>query len=44
MESIQNYSKKEFKKITKSKYALTVSSCTAGLHLSCIAANFKKMR
>ena len=33
---------KEFIKITKSKYALTVSSCTAGLHLSCIAANFKK--
>ena len=32
----------EFKKFTKSKYAITVSSCTAGLHLSCIAAGFKK--
>ena len=32
----------EFKKFTKSKYAVTVSSCTAGLHLSCLAANFKK--
>ena len=32
----------EFKKFTKSKYAITVSSCTAALHLSCIAANFKK--
>ena len=32
----------EFKKFTKSKYAVTVSSCTAALHLSCIAANFKK--
>ena len=32
----------EIKKFTKSKYALTVSSCTAGLHLSCIASGFKK--
>ena len=32
----------EFKKFTKSKYAITVSSCTAALHLSCIATNFKK--
>lgn len=31
-----------FSKFTKSKYAVTVSSCTAGLHLSCIAAGFKK--
>lgn len=31
-----------FKKFTKSKYAITVSSCTAGLHLSCLASNFKK--
>ena len=33
---------REIKKITKAKYAITVSSCTAGLHLSCIAAGFKK--
>ena len=33
---------KEFRKFTNSKYSLTVSSCTAGLHLSCIAAGFKK--
>ena len=32
----------EFKKFTNSKYCLTVSSCTAGLHLSCIATGFKK--
>ena len=32
----------EFTKFTNSKYCLTVSSCTAGLHLSCIAAGFKK--
>ena len=31
----------KIKKITKAKYAITVSSCTAGLHLSCIAAGFK---
>lgn len=33
---------REFCNFTKSKYAITVSSCTAALHLSCIAANFKK--
>ena len=33
---------KEFKKFTKSKYAISVSSCTAGLHLSCLASGFKK--
>ena len=32
----------EFKKFTKSKYSLSVSSCTAGLHISCIASGFKK--
>jgi perosamine synthetase len=32
----------EFKKYTKSKYAVTVSSCTAGLHLACQALGFKK--
>jgi perosamine synthetase len=32
----------EFKRFTGSKYAVTVSSCTAGLHLSCLACNFKK--
>ena len=32
---------KEIQKFTKSKYAITVSSCTAGLHLSCLAAGFK---
>ena len=31
-----------FKKFTNSKYAVSVSSCTAGLHLSCMALNFKK--
>ena len=31
-----------FKKYTKSKYAVTVSSCTAGLHLSCLASGFSK--
>jgi len=33
---------KEFCKFTGSKYCVTVSSCTAGLHLSCIVAGFKK--
>ena len=33
---------KEFKKFTRSKYAISVSSCTAGLHLSCLASGFKK--
>ena len=32
----------QFKKFSKSKYAVSVSSCTAGLHLSCLAAGFKK--
>ena len=32
----------EIKKFTKSKYAITVSSCTAGLHLSCLALDFKE--
>lgn len=33
---------KKIKEFTKSKYAIAVSSCTAGLHLSCLALNFKK--
>ncbi|MDB2363215.1 DegT/DnrJ/EryC1/StrS aminotransferase family protein [Candidatus Pelagibacter bacterium] len=33
---------KKFKKFTKSKYAISVSSCTAGLHLSCLASGFKQ--
>ena len=33
---------KEFSKYVKSKYAVTVSSCTAALHLSCLACGFKK--
>ena len=33
---------KEFCKFTGSKYCVTVSSCTAGLHLSCIVGGFKK--
>ena len=33
----------EFKKFTQSKFAITVSSCTAGLHLSCLAAGFKRV-
>ncbi len=32
----------EVKKFTKSKFAISVSSCTAGLHLSCLASGFKK--
>ena len=31
----------QVKKFTKSKYAISVSSCTAGLHLSCLASDFK---
>jgi perosamine synthetase len=31
----------EIKKFTNCKYAVSVSSCTAALHLSCIASNFK---
>tara|TARA_B100002019_G_C21268861_1_gene600971 strand:+ start:35 stop:1147 length:1113 start_codon:yes stop_codon:yes gene_type:complete len=33
---------KEFAKFTGSKYAVSLSSCTAGLHLSCLASGFKK--
>jgi perosamine synthetase len=32
----------EIKKYTNAKYAITLSSCTAALHLSCLAAGFKK--
>ena len=33
----------EIKKFTKAKFAvITVSSCTAGLHISCLASDFKK--
>ncbi len=37
-----NLFEQELKKFTKSKYCITVSNCTAGLHLSCIASDFKK--
>ena len=33
---------KEFRDFTKSRFALTVSSCTAGLHLICLASGLKK--
>ncbi len=33
---------KKFANFTGSKYAITVSSCTAGLHLSCISQGLKK--
>lgn len=33
---------KEFAKFSEAKYAVTLSSCTAALHLSCIACDFKK--
>ena len=33
---------KEICKFTRAKYAVSVSSCTAGLHVSCLAAGFKK--
>ena len=33
---------KKIKEFTNSRYSLSVSSCTAGLHLSCLASNFKK--
>ena len=33
---------KEIKKFTKSRFAVAVSSCTAGLHISCLASGFKK--
>ena len=32
----------KFCKFTKSRYSITVSSCTAGLHLICLALGFKK--
>lgn len=32
----------KFKKFTSSKYSVTVSSCTAALHLSCLALGLKK--
>lgn len=32
----------KFKEYTNSSYAISVSSCTAGLHLSCLASGFKK--
>ena len=37
-----NAFEKEFKNFTNSKFSVTVSSCTAGLHLSCLALNIKK--
>ena len=37
-----SFFEKEFKKFTKSKYAISVSSCTAGLHLSCLHQVTKK--
>jgi dTDP-4-amino-4,6-dideoxygalactose transaminase len=33
---------KKFCNFTSAKYAVSVSSCTAALHLSCLASNFKK--
>ena len=36
-----SFLKMRIKKFTKSKFAVTVSSCTAGLHISCLASNFK---
>ncbi len=32
----------EFSRFVNAKYSVTVSSCTAGLHLSCLALNIKK--
>ena len=32
----------ELNKFTGAKYSITLSSCTAALHLSCVAAGFKK--
>jgi perosamine synthetase len=37
-----NLFEQEIKNFTKSKYAVSVSSCTAGLHLTCLASGFKK--
>ena len=33
---------KEIRKFTKAKFAVSVSSCTAGLHISCMASGFKR--
>ena len=40
MENIMIF-ENEFKKFTGSKYAISVSSCTAGLHLSCLSIGLK---
>jgi len=32
----------KFSQFTNSKYSITVSSCTAGLHIACLALGFKK--
>ncbi len=37
-----NLFESQLKKFTGAKYSVTLSSCTAALHLSCIAAGFKK--
>ncbi len=37
-----NLFEQEIKNFTKAKYAVSVSSCTAGLHLTCLASGFKK--
>ena len=37
-----NLFEEEIKKFTNAKYCTLVSSCTAALHLSCLAAGFKK--
>ena len=42
MGNIHPYLRDEIKKFTKAKFAITVSSCTAGLHISCLASDFKK--
>ena len=39
---IYSFFEKEFKKFTKANIAISVSSCTAGLHISCLASGFKK--
>ena len=37
-----NLFENELSKFTRAKYSITLSSCTAALHLSCLAAGFKK--
>ena len=37
-----NLFEENFKKFTKSKFCILVSSCTAALHLSCLSLNIKK--